>query len=83
MSFYVYVLHSAATDKIYIGFTSDLDHRLKAHNELAIKGWTIKFRPWILIYAETFQTKSEALKREREFKSSRGRDFIRKNILSR
>jgi len=56
MSFYVYVLRSALADKIYIGFTSDLEQRLKAHNELATKGWTIKFRPWMLIYTETFLT---------------------------
>ncbi len=80
MPFYVYILHSPATDKIYIGFTSDVEQRLKAHNELATKGWTIKFRPWVLIHVETFLTKSEALKREKELKSSRGRDFIRKNI---
>ncbi|SKB44189.1 GIY-YIG catalytic domain-containing protein [Sphingobacterium nematocida] len=46
--FTVYVLYSPAYDKIYIGFTSDLESRLKSHNELAKKGWTIRFRPWEL-----------------------------------
>jgi putative endonuclease len=81
MLFYVYVLHSVSHDNIYIGFTSDLEARIKSHNELATKGWTIKFRPWNLIHAETFQTKSEAMRRERELKSSRGRNFIRENII--
>ncbi|WP_325635244.1 GIY-YIG nuclease family protein, partial [Parapedobacter sp.] len=44
--FTVYVLHSGKHDKIYIGFTSNLEQRLKSHNELGKKGWTIKFRPW-------------------------------------
>ena len=73
----VYALYSVAYDKIYIGYTSNLKERLLSHNELSKKGWTIKFRPWSLVYSETFESKGEALKREQELKSSRGRAFIR------
>ncbi|MBS1491374.1 MAG: GIY-YIG nuclease family protein, partial [Bacteroidetes bacterium] len=59
--FYVYVLYSFPFDKIYIGFTSDLEARLKSHNELATKGWTIKFRPWKIVFQESFTTKAGAL----------------------
>ena len=79
--FTVYVLHSPTYDKIYIGYTSDLRNRLISHNELGDKGWTIKYRPWELIHTEDFSTKSEALKREKQLKSSRGRHFIRTEIL--
>ncbi|MFO7825668.1 MAG: GIY-YIG nuclease family protein [Cyclobacterium sp.] len=48
--FTVYALYSEKFDKIYIGFTSDLQKRLISHNELGTKGWTIKFRPWKLVY---------------------------------
>ncbi|HEY9048798.1 MAG TPA: GIY-YIG nuclease family protein [Ohtaekwangia sp.] len=82
MSFCVYVLHAVEHDKIYIGFTSDLDARLLSHNVLSKKGWTIKFRPWMLVYTESFSTKVEAIKREKELKSYRGRLFIRKEILN-
>ena len=78
----VYVLFSRSFDKIYIGYTANLEERLRSHNELAKKGWTIKFRPWELVYSETFQNKSEALRREKELKSSRGRHFIRTQILN-
>ncbi|MBL0741476.1 GIY-YIG nuclease family protein [Chryseolinea lacunae] len=81
MPFHVYVLHSAKLNKIYIGFTSDLEARLKSHNELATKGWTMKFRPWRLVFSEAFETKGEAMKRERELKTARGRMFIRREIL--
>ena len=81
MSFCVYVLHAVAYDKIYIGFTSDLDSRLLSHNVLSKKGWTIKFRPWTRVHTEYFSAKAEAMKREKEFKSYRGRVFIRKEIL--
>ncbi len=75
--FTVYVLHSKAFDKIYIGFTANLSQRLLSHNELGKKGWTIKFRPWILIYKEEFELKSEAIKREKELKTAKGREFVR------
>jgi len=81
MLFHVYVLHSTRLNKIYIGFTSDLKARLKSHNELATKGWTIKFRPWMLVHCESFALKADALKRERELKTGKGRLFIRKEIL--
>ncbi|UXE65532.1 MAG: GIY-YIG nuclease family protein [Chryseotalea sp. WA131a] len=81
MQFTVYVLHSVSFDKIYIGYTSDLESRLRSHNELATKGWTMKFRPWNVVHSETFESKILALKREKELKSYQGRLFIRNDIL--
>ena len=80
--FVVYVLYSSAYDKIYIGFTSDLEKRVLSHNQLATKGWTVKFRPWKVIHTESFGSKSEALHREKQLKSFQGRKFIRENILN-
>ncbi len=74
--FTVYVLYSSKHQKIYIGFTSDLKNRLISHNVLAKKGWTVKFRPWKLRYKEEFSLKSEAMKREKQLKSAKGREFI-------
>jgi putative endonuclease len=79
--FTVYVLYSEKFNKIYIGYTSDLEKRFLSHNELGTKGWTIKFRPWKIIHTESFQTKAEAMKREKELKSSRGRNWIRKELI--
>ena len=79
--FTVYVLHSQSFDKIYIGFTSDIEKRLFAHNHISNKGWTKKFQPWEVIYKEEFKLKSDAMIREKQLKTSKGRDFIRKNIL--
>jgi len=36
--FTVYALYSESSDKIYIGYTSDLEARMLSHNELATKG---------------------------------------------
>ena len=78
--YWVYVLFSEKYNKIYIGYTSDLENRIISHNELATKGWTIKFRPWKLIYSEYFNDKLLAMKREKELKTYQGRCFIRKLI---
>jgi putative endonuclease len=80
--FTVYVLHSKSFDKIYVGFTGNLLQRMISHNELGKKGWTIKFRPWVLIYKEEFNSKSEAMKREKELKSAAGRTFIRSLVTN-
>ena len=74
--FTVYVLYSISFNKIYIGYTSDLENRLISHNHLATKGYTIKYRPWVIAYTQVFETKKEAIIRETQLKSSNGRQFI-------
>ncbi len=74
--FTVYVLYSVVHNKIYIGFTSNLSQRLLSHNELGTKGYTLKYRPWELLFKEEFPTKKEALKREKALKSGKGREYI-------
>ncbi len=73
--FTVYILYSQKHDQIYIGFTSDLENRFLSHNELATKGYTIKFRPWVIAYTEEFEAKPEAMKREAQLKTANGRAF--------
>ena len=80
--YYTYVLHSPKYNKIYIGYTNNLERRIYFHN-LGIKGWTSQFIPWQLIYSEEFSTKKEAMKRERELKSYQGRRFIHDEILKK
>jgi putative endonuclease len=75
--FYVYVLYSAEYDKIYIGFTSNLEARLAHHNHPQNKGWTAKYQPWELLYHEDYEAKPEAMTREKQLKSARGRLFIK------
>jgi putative endonuclease len=82
MSYYVYILFSPSSNRIYIGYTSDIEGRLLSHNKLAAKGWTIRFRPWTLVHSELFTTKREAMVREKQLKSAKGRDFIRKCFLN-
>ena len=75
--FTVYVLYSKEYNKIYIGCTSNIEARLSDKNT----GYTKRFQPWKVIYSKKFETKSEAMQREKELKSSRGRAFIRNYII--
>lgn len=75
--FYVYALFSVKYNKIYVGFTSDLNARLNAHNTPGKRGFTGKFQPWELVYVEECNDKAEAMKREKELKTFRGRSFVR------
>ena len=79
----VYVLYSAKFDKIYIGYSSDVSQRLKSHNHSKNSGWSKRYQPWTIIHQEEFETKGEAIIREKELKSSRGRHFIRHIILGK
>ena len=81
--YYIYVLYSKTYLKFYIGSTSNLEGRLQAHNHPANKGWTKSFQPWVIIYNETFNTKSQAMAREKQLKSAKGREFIKNIIHSR
>jgi putative endonuclease len=78
--FVVYILYSEKLKKNYTGYTSNLIERIKSHNFLETKGYTLKFRPWTVIHVEFFDFKAEALKREKYLKSGIGREFI-KNII--
>ena len=78
--FTVYVLYSEKHNKIYIGYTSNIEQRLLSHNELETKGFTLRYRPWKLIYTEVFLKKSEAMKREKQLKTAKGREFIWKLV---
>ena len=78
--YYVYALYSEKYDKIYIGYTSDLEQRLLSHNHEKNRGYTGRYRPWRLLYSEAIDGKSAALVRERQLKSYRGREYLRSLI---
>ncbi len=79
--FVSYLLYSQKHDRLYIGFTADHITRFHSHQSLAKKGFTIKYRPWMVIAVRFHDQKSEALKDEKYLKSGKGRSFIRSEIL--
>jgi putative endonuclease len=74
--FYAYVAKSLSSDYFYKGHCEDLDVRLRQHNS----GKTVSVRPYLplkLVYFEKFDTREEAIHRERYFKSAAGRRFLK------
>ncbi len=78
--YYVYILKSLKDEKHYYGSTSNLDKRLSSHNSGKVRS-TKSRRPLIVIYFESFETKSEALKREFFFKSKPGYYWLKNNHI--
>ena len=80
--FYVYAVYNRKCDKIYIGQTIDLEQRIKLHNNKVFKkSFTARFDgEWVLVYKEEIESRLEALRREKQLKSYRGREFI-KNLI--
>ncbi len=70
--FVVYILFSFTHQKSYVGYSSDLIDRFHSHNTFSTSGYTSQYRPWIVAHVEFFDSKQEAMKREKYFKSGRG-----------
>ncbi len=69
---FVYVLGSlrGADRRTYVGWCVDLDQRLSAHN--AGRGArSTRGRAWVLLYAERYATRREAMSREVALKRDR------------
>ena len=62
-----YVLE-CSDGSLYCGWTNHLEHRLQAHNAGTGGKYTRSRRPVTLVYAERFDTKEEAMRREWEIK---------------
>lgn len=73
MSCYVYVLGCRAGDRMvtYVGWTTDLDRRLAEHNGGAGGARTTRGRAWVLLYAERYDDRREAMSREWRLKRDR------------
>ncbi len=69
---YVYMLQSCddGPAKSYVGWTTDLEKRLTAHNNGSGAKAT-RGRQWRLVHSEVYKTRSEAMSREYELKNNR------------
>ena len=79
--FSVYILYSLTLDRYYVGFTIDLDSRLRRHNSHS-KGFTGRAKDWRVVYQEFYKDKVGALNREQEIKRWKSRLLIEKLIGS-
>ena len=79
---YVYLIQSIPhPQQRYIGVTSDLKSRVKAHNH-GRSPHTAKHKPWKLITYLAFSDPNKAAEFERYLKSGSGNAFANKRLWS-
>ncbi len=65
--YYVYLLQRKKNNKFYVGYTNDIERRLRQHNA-GLLDYTKKYLPWVLVYYESFISLEDAKKREKALK---------------
>ncbi len=74
--YYAYILESLRDETHYFGSSADVEARLREHNAGRSR-YTKGHRPYKVLYIEEFETRAEACKRERFFKSIEGYRWLR------
>ncbi|MFH1601967.1 MAG: GIY-YIG nuclease family protein [Candidatus Shapirobacteria bacterium] len=74
-----YVLKSKKDNKLYIGYTKNIEARLEEHNHGLVNA-TKNRRPFEVVYFEACRNKHKALQREKYFKTGFGRRFLKTRI---
>lgn len=78
MEWTVYIIKSPEKGLYYKGCSEDFDKRLVEHNAGRVAS-TKHARPWVEHYTEKFETKTDALKRERYFKTRSGYRWLKQH----
>lgn len=79
--FYTYILESEKDGNKYAGYTKDLNLRFEQHNKGLVES-TKNRRPLKLIYFEASLSQSDALNREKYFKTHYGKMFLKNRLKS-
>jgi putative endonuclease len=74
--YYVYFLKSKVNGDIYIGSCENVVKRVMRHNNGLVKS-TKAYRPWVLLSQEEYPTRSEAMQKERYYKSGQQRELLK------
>ena len=79
MDYICYIIYSKSIDRFYIGYTTDLQERLKLHNTgyFSSKSFTSRSGDWELFIVIPCETIKEALFVESRIKKKKSRQFIR------
>jgi putative endonuclease len=76
---YVYILRSLKDGMFYVGFTTNLQSRLKSHNKGLVTS-TKNRVPLELVYWEGCLNQADATQREKYLKSAWGKRYIKNRL---
>lgn len=79
MFYYVYVLRSLNTDRLYVGYTNDLRKRLQKHNR-GLNFSTKPHKPWQIIHYEAYRNQKDAKRRENYLKTNQGSRLLKRML---
>lgn len=79
--YFIYVLQSEKDKRTYVGYTNNLEERLRRHNSGQVIATKYR-RPLKLLFSEQFETAKEAKKREQYWKSGGGRRKLKRFFQS-
>ena len=79
--FFVYILQSLKDFSFYVGQCDDFDRRMSKHYD-GMSKYTSSRKPLRLRYIEIFESRQEALKREKQIKKMRSRKYIETLIVN-
>ncbi|WP_093369464.1 GIY-YIG nuclease family protein [Psychroflexus sediminis] len=79
MQYFTYILESLKDGRFYIGQSQDLQKRLEEHNK-GFSRYTKPYRPWKLIWQQSFNTRKEAYQLEQKLKTLKSRERLIKFI---
>jgi putative endonuclease len=78
MKYFCYIIYSKALNRFYVGYTSDINERLKLHNEGYFGGrtYTRKTSDWELFLLIPCDTITQAILVESKIKRMKSRKYI-------
>ena len=80
--YFVYIIESEKDNRLYVGFTDNLKRRIQEHNAGKTRS-TKGYLPWKIVFFVEVETRIEARKLEKYYKSGYGKEKIKKDIRSR
>ncbi|TSA45910.1 GIY-YIG nuclease family protein [bacterium] len=77
----VYFLKSQLNNDLYIGSCEDLQKRLRRHNNGLVRSTKV-YRPWKLVGHEEYNSRGEAVRRERFLKTGQQKELLKRKFES-
>ncbi|HEY9583032.1 MAG TPA: GIY-YIG nuclease family protein [Candidatus Paceibacterota bacterium] len=75
--YFVYFLKSKANGDLYVGSSEDVKRRFTEHNDGKVKS-TKGYTPWELLGYEECGTRSEAVRKEKYYKTGQQKELLKK-----
>ncbi|OGE82434.1 MAG: hypothetical protein A3B10_03130 [Candidatus Doudnabacteria bacterium RIFCSPLOWO2_01_FULL_44_21] len=77
--YHVYFLKSQVNGDLYIGSCENISSRIARHNNKSVRS-TKAYAPWKLLGSESYNTRGEAVRRERFLKAHQQKEILKERF---